>query len=401
MLLRGRARQGLETQCHWPAGPLGRCFRPPVRKHLRSSSTLPAQPEHWGQPALADPKRMDARGGLAESSEEPGEGQAAHWPAPPPPHCLLAPFGTPRALAPRLSLCRPRLRAAAAQMPVQLAGGGQGTLLSEAGPALLPFFTTRDACALRLVCCEFFTAVRKHPWEDGETVIKGSIEAWRGCFPYARCSNVVRFSPTGGEVRKAPVVDADFVHFEGLRELNMTSCGAVTDAAFVHLRGIHSLEMLGCSSITDAALVHLAGIQRLGMTGCSGITDAAFVHLRGIQLLNISSCRQLTDAAFVHLRGIKTLFMDRCSQPAITDSAFTYLQGIRTLDMGGCTQATITGATLSTLAGIDALCVRGCSTRIIVAALDLELPVPPVGMISIGGSHCAYFPWRKPRAGPW
>ena len=45
-------------------------------------------------------------------------------------------------------------------MPVQLAGGEQGTLLSEAGPALLPFFTMRDACALRLVCQELLAAVR-------------------------------------------------------------------------------------------------------------------------------------------------------------------------------------------------------------------------------------------------
>ena len=53
-------------------------------------------------------------------------------------------------------------RAAASTMPVTrsqtarrtripLAGGGQETLLSEVGPVLLPFFTTRDACALRLL----------------------------------------------------------------------------------------------------------------------------------------------------------------------------------------------------------------------------------------------------------
>ena len=46
---------------------------------------------------------------------------------------------------------------------VALAGGEQGTLVSEAGPALLPFFTTRDACALRLVCREFLAAASKQP----------------------------------------------------------------------------------------------------------------------------------------------------------------------------------------------------------------------------------------------
>jgi hypothetical protein len=126
-------------------------------------------------------------------------------------------------------------------MRVLLAGGEQGTLLSEAGPALLPFFTTRDACALRLVCHEFLAAAREHPWEDRGTVIKGSIAAWRACFPRARCANVAKFSMTGGEVRTAPVVYADFVHFEGLRELNIR-CRA-SCVGIVYLEGIHSLEM--------------------------------------------------------------------------------------------------------------------------------------------------------------
>jgi hypothetical protein len=204
-------------------------------------------------------------------------------------------------------------------MLVPLAGGGQETLLSEVGFVLLPLFTTADACTLRLVCREFLAAVTEHPWEDGETAIKGSIAAWRACLPRACCANVGRHSFTGGEVRKAPVVDADFVHFEGLRELNMMFCANITDAAFVHLRGIHSLEMGMCTRLTAAALAHLVGIQRLGMAFCSGITDAGFAHLRGIQVLDIMCCIQLSDAAFVH---IKALFMDGCDQPAITDAAF-------------------------------------------------------------------------------
>ena len=103
-------------------------------------------------------------------------------------------------------------------MLVPLAGGGQETLLSEVGFVLLPLFSTRDACALRLVCREFLAAVSEHPWEDRGTAIKGSIAAWRACFPHARCANVQYYSIGGG--RTAPVMDADFVHFEGLRELH-------------------------------------------------------------------------------------------------------------------------------------------------------------------------------------
>jgi hypothetical protein len=286
-------------------------------------------------------------------------------------------------------------------MLVPLAGGGQETLLSEVGFVLLPLFSTREACALRLVCREFLAAVTEQPWEDGETAIQGSIAAWRACFPRARSANVARYTFTGGEVRKAPVVDADLVHFEGLRELNMMRCVDVTDAAFVHLRGIHSLEIGGCTLLTDAALAHLAGIQRLGMSNCRRITDAAFVHLRGIQVLNVMHCTQLTDAAFVHLRGIKTLYMNGCDQPAITDAAFVHLRGIRTLVMEHCTQATITGATFSSLAGIGALCLDTCSAEVKAAARALELPVPRAGLASIGGRPCAFFPWRTPKAQPW
>jgi hypothetical protein len=93
--------------------------------------------------------------------------------------------------------------------------------------------------------------------------------------------------------------------------------------------------------------------------------------------------------------------MSECYQPAITDAAFVHLRGIRTLVMDQCKQASITGATLPNLTGIEALCMRGCNARSIVSALDLGLPVPPVGLISIGGDGTAFFPWRKPRAGPW
>jgi hypothetical protein len=112
-------------------------------------------------------------------------------------------------------------------------------------------------------------------------------------------------------------------------------------------------------------------------------------------------CKQLTDAAFVHLRGIKMLFMGYCDQLTITDAAFVHLQGTRTLVMDYCTQATITGTTFSSLAGIEALCLYTCSEEVNAAARALELPVPPIGIHSLGGLQCEFFPWRAPLAGPW
>jgi hypothetical protein len=267
-------------------------------------------------------------------------------------------------------------------MKVPLAGGDAAgnpteTLLSEVGLVLLKMFTMREACVLRLVCREFVEAVRQQQWEDGATVIHGRIAAWRACFPRARCANVSRRSENvNPQGRRAAVYDADFVHFEGLRSLNMNMCSIVTDAAFVHLRGIHTLHMIFCGSITDEGLVHLAGIQRLNIYGCMGLSDAAFAPLRGIQALNMGYCQQLTDAAFVHLRGIHSLYMAFCDQPVISDAAFAHLKGIHTLWMDGCDQASITGATLARLKGsLAEISMWGCSANAVAAAREGGLPV--------------------------
>ena len=119
------------------------------------------------------------------------------------------------------------------------------------------------------MCREFLAAVTEHPWEDRETVIQGSIAAWRACFPHACCANI-RESTWDGQAgeRTAPVMDADFVHFEGLRELYMEGCKEVTDAAFVHLKGVKRLDISDCTqlTITDDSL---KGIEWLGMEGHS------------------------------------------------------------------------------------------------------------------------------------
>ncbi len=115
------------------------------------------------------------------------------------------------------------------------------SVLSHCYGALLPMFTTKEATVLRKLCREFKSTVADFPWEDERTVIKGSVAAWRACFPRARWANV------HGLLRRIPVMDADFAHFVGLRRLYMRWCKSITDAAFVHLKGIHTLDMQGYS----------------------------------------------------------------------------------------------------------------------------------------------------------
>jgi hypothetical protein len=190
-------------------------------------------------------------------------------------------------------------------------------------------FTTKEATTLRQLCREFKSTVAGFPWEDERTVIKGSVAAWRACFSMARWANVEQY----GRGRRTPVVDADFVHFVGLRRLDMSQCTSITDAAFTHLKGIHTLKMYRCfqPTVTDAAFVHLKGIHTLDMYGCrqSTITDAAFAHLKGIHSLSMAYCYQdtITDAAFAHLKGIHTLEMSFCDQATITDGRLCATQG--------------------------------------------------------------------------
>ena len=212
----------------------------------------------------------------------------------------------------------------------------------------------RESNALRNVCKEFREAVMDFPWMDAESVIKGSIEAWRAAFPAARAVNV----KAGYGGRRKPIVDSDFVHIRGdararLHTVNMFNCWQITDAAFVHLRGIQSLVMAYCDQIV--------------------ITDAAFVNLRGIQVLIMDGCNQvtITDAAFVHLRGVRLLSMNHCNQVTITDAAFVHLRGIQSLYIEYCRQATITGEAIANLVGIDKLYTRRCTREVRVTVAKL------------------------------
>ncbi len=249
------------------------------------------------------------------------------------------------------------------------------------GGGVLGFFDTQEARALRLVCSEFREAVSVVPWADMRTRIWGNVGGWRRSFPRATKANISVSEIDLLFQRYNAIVDADFVHFEGLHTLDMSRCDQVgiTDAAFVHLKGIHTLKMSWCrqAGITDAAFIHLKGIHTLYMSECcqAGITDAAFVHLKEIHSLDMSWCSQarITAAAFVHLKGIHTLIMFACSQTGITDAAFVHLEGIHTLDMSRCWQAGITDAAFVHFTGIHTLDIRSCDQPGITHALRNRL----------------------------
>jgi hypothetical protein len=251
--------------------------------------------------------------------------------------------------------------------------------------ALLGFFTTPAVLPLRAAFKDACAAVARHAWRDRDTVIRGSIAAWRRCFPRAQCASVSERN-TGAGHRRALVMDADLAHLRGVLELNMSGCDGVTAAAFEHLRGIRTLDVSWCkrlsaaaleplrgihtlnlsysTGITDAALAHLAGIHTLDVGDCTGITDAGAAHLAGIHTLN-AECSGVTGAAFEHLRGIYKLNVFGCT--GITDAALAYLRGIRSLEM--LFGPDITDAAFEHLRGIRALDMYGSPSRVTSAGL--------------------------------
>ncbi len=191
----------------------------------------------------------------------------------------------------RISASRPPDHAITA-----FAGGASAhTMLSPPAVqlALLPLLSTAAALPLRAACRDARAAVAGHEWQDCATVIRGSLAAWRRCFPRAQCANV------SGR-RAAPLADGDFVHFQGLRRLNVAGWRGITDAAFLHLRGLRALNMRWCSqgAVTDAALAPLRGsLHTLDIGHCSQLTGAAVAHLGGVRVLRAQKCSAALEAA--------------------------------------------------------------------------------------------------------
>ncbi len=162
------------------------------------------------------------------------------------------------------------------------------------GAGVFGFLTMHDGNELRQLCRLIRGDVAAARWRDAVTRIRGSLAAWRACFPSAVAANV------GG---RRDLRDADFVHLAGIKVLVMWGCDGITDAGLAHLTGIHTLDMGYCYGITDAGLAHLTGIHTLSMSRCHRITDAGLAHLTGIRQLTMWGCAPAAVAA-ARARGL-------------------------------------------------------------------------------------------------
>lgn len=173
---------------------------------------------------------------------------------------------------------------------------------------LLRFFTMREARELRLVSREFKHNVEVTPWNDLTSMIGlrsyhfvgPCIRLWRECFSQAIAACILSY-------REHRLYDEDFIHFQGLRTLDISGCSGFTDAASPHLQELHTLKMSGCSGFTDAAFPYLQGLRTLDMSDCTGFTNAAFLYLHKLVTLTITGCASITNDTLVHFRGICSL----------------------------------------------------------------------------------------------
>ena len=85
-----------------------------------------------------------------------------------------------------------RVSASRSAAPLCAFAGGAlpTTVLSCCLSTLLPLLGTAAVLPLRATCKEAAEAAAQYPWEDTETVIQGSVGAWRACVPRARSQRV-------------------------------------------------------------------------------------------------------------------------------------------------------------------------------------------------------------------
>jgi hypothetical protein len=138
---------------------------------------------------------------------------------------------------------------------------------------MMPCFSTREACELRLVNKVIKNAVTAHPWADRETVVKGSLAAWRACFPHARAANMNHYdvceAPNPAGLRVAPIPTEHYHHLSGLSYLSARGHPSFTDAALLHLGGsVQHLDISACMALSGSNMERVAGATKVVMLYC-------------------------------------------------------------------------------------------------------------------------------------
>jgi len=263
--------------------------------------------------------------------------------------------------------------------------GGDRSVITAAGDALLEFFDTKKATLLRAVSRELRAKVADHPWDDQESIIRGAhVVGWHACFPHLHVVNLSKqVVPVEAfeHLRKFSKLNLSFAQFpefslDGeyprLMWLDLTEEHAsgtdnqrrLTDIAVKNLRCplLTFLSLDSCEGITWLGALQHPLLTNLDLAWCSGITDVGLKALRCplLSTLYLSST-SITDAGLEDLQCplLTTLNLSGCKD--ITDAGLAALQCplITTLDLSWCTEITSLGVLqCPLLTNVD---LRSCS----------------------------------------
>ena len=261
-----------------------------------------------------------------------------------------------------------RISASRQHNPISAFAGGAHahSILSSCCHTLLPFFTTRSAGVLRVLCREAQATVAGHGFSDSCTPIHPRrLLQWRSSFPRAQGA---RLRTLGGLPSAVFTLDI----FSTLTTLCLHGLyQAIPPSAFQSLPRLRTLDATRCWGLGDEALGHLLALEDLTMARCTqpGFAGRTLASLPRLRALNVSGCTQLTDASFAGLTALTCLRMNYCSQRALTDAVFTSLTALRALHMACCPQPTLTNAVFAPLAGALQVVNLGCCTQFTGGAL--------------------------------
>lgn len=162
-------------------------------------------------------------------------------------------------------------------------------LLSDFGPTVLPFLTTKEANHLRATCAAARTAVAAFPWHDGLTPIRGPPKAWKVCFPNARAVNLYY---------RRDLVLADLHDLFKDMDVRELACAGVplmvlTDTAWAYFPNVERLDLRAsypCVLATKNLKDSLPKLRHIVLSPDQGDACAAELRAAGVEVVVQDKC---------------------------------------------------------------------------------------------------------------
>jgi hypothetical protein len=231
---------------------------------------------------------------------------------------------------------------------------------------LFPFFSMKEARAIRLINREALQEVKKFPWNDFETRVY-NVTRWRASFPKAialnlKCHQLQIGLLVGIEQLSVPIhfADTDLSLLTTLKRLDIRN-SLVSDYSIQKLVNLENLRA-SFTQISDEVFQNFPRLTTLNISFCRRITNRVLKYLKNIADLNISFNEQMNDEGFddlqklEHLKIWRTNLTNRAllkvpstlktldmSYTSLDDSSIAKFKNLTRLDISGCLNLTYQG----------------------------------------------------------